>query len=194
MENSKRKRLIVMVALILCLCVVLGGVTAILVYVCSSGASTSVESEGESSKPMTDLQKSVLMNWMVSDFRNMDTKRASSADGKMGPFYAELSDQVEKTVFPAGQIRFIELEDFLSTGHLTGNWGMNTNSQYSGGSALQLISKEGSNGSLTLSFSGTGIAVYGVCGSNSSQLCWSLDNGAGRKICFIETDTAIRIA
>ena len=126
---------------------------------------------------MTDLQKSVLMNWTVSDFRNMDTKRASSADGKMGPFYAELSDQVEKTVFPVGQIRFIELEDFLNTGHLTGKWGVNTNSQYSGGSALQLISKEGSNGSLTLSFSGTGIAVYGVCGSTSSQLSWSLDNG-----------------
>ena len=102
MENSKRKRLIVMAALILCLCVVLGGVTAILVYVFSSDASTPVESERESSKPMTDLQKSVLMNWTVSDFRNMDTKRASSADGKMGPFYAELSDQVEKTVFPVG--------------------------------------------------------------------------------------------
>lgn len=177
MEYSKRKRLIVMAALILCLCVVLGGVTAILVYVFSSDASTPAESEGGSSKPMTDLQKSVLMNWTVSDSRNMDTKRASSTDGKMGPFYAELSDQVEKTVFPAGQIRFIELEDFLNTGHLTGKWGVNTNSQYSGGSALQLISKEGSNGSLTLSFSGTGIAVYGVCGSTSSQLSWSLDNG-----------------
>lgn len=175
MENDKRKKRIAIVALILCVIIVLGGIAALLVYLFSPDAPD--QNEPGDSKPMTEQQQSVLMHWTVSDSQNVDTKRAAFMDGRLGPFYAELGDQTEKTAFPAGQIRFVELEDFLNTSHLTGNWGLDTGAQQSGGSALLLTSKEGSNGSLTIPFSGTGISVYGVCGRTSSQLRWSLDGG-----------------
>ncbi|HIW74201.1 MAG TPA: hypothetical protein H9684_07740 [Firmicutes bacterium] len=139
------------------------------------GPESSESSEG--GEPVQPSDGEVLMDWVISDSQNVDIQQAMSWDGKIGPFYPLLGEETVETSFPAGQIRFVELEDFLGTEYLTGEWAQDTNYQQSGGAALSLTSKEGHNGSLTLTFTGTGIAVYGVSCTASSQLAWSLDGG-----------------
>ena len=123
-----------------------------------------------------NMLEQVLMDWSVTDSKGVDIQRFSMHKDSGGPFYVMLSDTYDEIVYPTGQLRFMELDDFIGTNHISGNWGIDTNLQHSGGQALALTSKPGNDGLLTIPFTGTGIAIYGVRGRNCSQIRWSLDN------------------